>query len=94
MRIESHICICSDDGSHRNGRSKVGKGIDVPSSERYRQTQCPDEIRDKEYNARLVQAVGHVHPKLGSRVFQAANATDVELREGQSRLGINVLVER
>ena len=93
MRVDAHIAVRCPDSGDRDGGTEVSERLDRLPIPRDSQAKRPDTVGDEEHHSRLVETVQHVHPELEPGVLETADTTDVQLREGQRSLGVEVLVE-
>lgn len=92
--IDSNVGVRANDGSDGHRRTEVRKRLDRLPAPRGGGPQSPDEIRDEEYDGRLVETVQHVQPELQPRVLEPADTPNVELGESERGLSVEILVER
>ena len=93
IRINPDVRICREDRRNRNSRPKVTNRVNPPPSPRSGQPEYVDHIRDEEDYGRLIETVAHIEPEFRSGVFEATDAADVELGEGEGGFGVKVLVK-
>ena len=93
MSVDADIGVRTDDSGDRDGSTEVSKRLDRLPVPRDGEAKRPDTVRDEEHDSGLVETVQHVHPELEPGVLKTTDTTDVQLREGQRSLGVEVLVE-
>ena len=77
VSIDANVGVRADDGSHGHGSTEVRERIDRLAIPGDSDSEGPNEVRNEEYNCRLVEAIEHVHPELQLRVLQTTDASNV-----------------